>query len=171
MELKKLTKNDLEKFFSLYEEDFPYLERRSREDFLSVLEESSHSANFIFDGKTLVGYICFWEFKNFIFIEHIATLNSLRGHGYGSKFLNEFIANAGKKIVLEVEPPENEIAIKRIKFYERVGFNLISHTYFQPSYHGDGGEVEMKIMTTANNYSKENFENDTALIRKYIYKK
>jgi len=169
MELKKITKNEYDKFFSLLESDFCLDERKTKINELKAFDDSNFSPNFIYDNQTLVGYICFWEFEKFLYIEHFAILNSMRGTGQGSKFLKEFSEKFNKPIILEVELPENEVAIKRIKFYERLGYHLNNFPYTQPAYQPESKPVEMFVMSYGTTLSKSDFSAFTKTIKKIVY--
>ncbi|MBR7146301.1 MAG: GNAT family N-acetyltransferase, partial [Oscillospiraceae bacterium] len=52
-----------------------------------------------------------------------AVREDCRGSGIGSELLDELIGTLPHPICLEVEPPETEIAKRRIAFYERNGFS------------------------------------------------
>lgn len=169
MELKKITKNEYDKFFSLLENDFCLDERKTKANELKAFDDSNFSPNFIFDGETLVGYVCFWEFEKFLFIEHFAILQEMRGTGCGSKFLKEFSESSTKPIILEVELPETEVAEKRIKFYERLGYVVNKFPYTQPAYQPESNPVEMYVMSYGSALSKQNFNNFTKQIKSVVY--
>lgn len=169
MELKKITKQEYDKFFSLLESDFCLDERKTKVNELNAFDDPHFSPNFIYDNQTLVGYICFWEFEEFLYVEHFAILNSMRGTGQGSKFLKEFSENFSKPIILEVELPKNEVAIKRIKFYERLGYHLNDFPYTQPAYQPESSPVEMFVMSYGTVLSKTDFCKFTKTIKKVVY--
>ena len=72
----------------------------------------------------------------------------MRNGGKGSIYLQEITKKLGKPVVLEVEPPTDEMAIRRIGFYERNGFKLWKDiTYIQPAYDKTKSSIELKLMT------------------------
>lgn len=169
MELKKVTEENFNILYSFMENDFPLSERRTKQNQFKLLKNKYVSLNFIEKDGNLAGYFIFWDFDDFIFIEHIATLKEFRGQGIGTSFLNEFIKKNNKQIVLEVENPDNETAIKRIKFYEHLGFVLNSYNYMQPSYHNDRTTVPMKIMTLQKTLSEQEYNKITKKIKQEVY--
>ena len=75
-----------------------------------------------------VGFITYWDFDSFYYVEHFATNPALRNGGYGKRTL-EYLCNYLKHpIVLEVERPVEEMAKRRISFYQRQGFTLWKKT-------------------------------------------
>lgn len=170
MELQKITKQDLDEFYEIYKTDFCYGERRSKGKLKDTLDEEKFSSNYICYDGAKVGYINFWDFDEFVYIEHIAIFSSMRGTGYGSKSLSEFIDLIKRNIILEVEPPEDEISIKRIHFYEKIGFVLNDYDYVQPSYHGKGKGLPMKLMTFGKAYDNKTLKKYVNTIYKNVYK-
>lgn len=55
------------------------------------------------------------------------------GRDLGSKVLRAFCREAGR-VVLEIDPPEDEISIRRQGFYERNGFVTNPYLYIHPSF-------------------------------------
>lgn len=63
------------------------------------------------------------------------------------KAMTSFIALHEDPVVLEVEMPTEEMSKRRIGFYERLGFVLDHHVYFQPPYRKGEAFLEMRLMT------------------------
>lgn len=171
MNLEKITKDNFNEFYGLMENDFPESERRTKHDQMKLLDNSKASLNFIIKDGQVAGYFVFWDFGDFAFIEHIATKKELRGQGVGTIFLEGFIKEINKQIILEVDPPIDEVSIKRIKFYEHLGFVLNDFDYTQPSYHKNGVGVDMKIMSLNKPLTKSEFDYYIREIYKNVYSK
>lgn len=169
MELKRISKAEYDKYFALLEDDFCLEERKTKIDELAAFEDENFSPNFIYEDGNLIGYACFWEFEDFLFVEHFAILKEMRGTGCGSRFLKEFSENTNKPIILEVELPENEIAIKRIKFYERMGYVINNYPYAQPSYHAGKEPVPMHVMTYKSELEKADYDKFVLEIKHVVY--
>lgn len=149
-----------ERFNLVYEKmttAFPYEERRDLSDQKECLNNKFFNFFEIFDNETAVGFIAFWAFPEFIFIEHIAIDEEKRAGGYGSKTIELVKETYKKPIILEAEAPETEQQIKRIRFYDRLGFKVNSYDYEQPSYHGGEG-VPLKILSFPELISQEEFD-------------
>ncbi len=149
---------------------FPYEERRDILDQKECLENNYFKFLEIFDGETDVGFIALWVFDEFVFIEHIAIDEEKRAGGYGSKAIEFVKAAYNKPIILEAEAPETEQQIKRIKFYDRLGFKINNYEYEQPSYHGGEG-VPLKILSFPELISQEEFDLFIKRTRENGYKK
>lgn len=61
--------------------------------------------NIIFDNETPVGFITYWDFNDFYYVEHFAIDPTLRNGGYGKKTLDYLCKELDRPIVLEVEMP------------------------------------------------------------------
>jgi GNAT superfamily N-acetyltransferase len=139
--------NELLPVQSLYESAFPPDERR---DFGALLDIAATKPAFhaeIYKKETaLLGFIFYWMFRDFVYVEHFAIAESLRGQGYGRRFLSELCRKTALPAVLEVEVPENELHKRRIRFYETLGFKLSDMPYLQPAYSPDKNPVPMLLM-------------------------
>ena len=96
----------------------------------------------------LLGLLTTWHFEEFIYIEHFAIDPALRSQGYGSEALKTFIHEQGKPLVLEAEPPTDEMTHRRIRFYERIDLTLYDYPYIQPAYTEESLPVKLRLMGT-----------------------
>ena len=95
-----------------------------------------------------LGLLTTWHFEEFIYIEHFAIDPNLRSQGYGTEALNTFIQEQDKPIILEAEPPTDDITRRRVGFYERCGLTLYDFPYIQPAYTPESNPVELRLMGT-----------------------
>lgn len=137
---------------TLMEEAFPPSERRSWEDFEALLSsEPRFSLHLFFREKRLVGFLTLWDMDSFLFGEHFALFPNCRGEGLGAFFLDmicTFAAERRKPLIIEVERPETPLALRRLNFYRRNGFQILSQDYIQPSYGAGRPEVPMFLLGT-----------------------
>ena len=146
---KRGNKSDLELVDYVYHTSFPEEERRPFNLFCDLLETSDIFKLFIIkNGDVSVGFITLWDFGGFAYVEHFALHPERRGGGAGAFVINDIYNMIDKPVVLEVEPPTDEIAIRRIGFYERAGFILHADLdYIQPPYVKGGESLHLKLMT------------------------
>ncbi|MBQ8992562.1 MAG: GNAT family N-acetyltransferase, partial [Turicibacter sp.] len=79
-----------------------------------------------------------------------------RGLGIGSKLVQEVLVEAGnRRLILEVEPPVDELTKRRIGFYERLGFTLNPYDHYQAPLNPTTGVVELKIMSSLGALSQD----------------
>lgn len=97
-----------------------------------------------------VGLITYWNFTDFVYIEHLAIHESMRNSGYGGQALKEFMQKNKLPVVLEVEMPriKGDITHRRIAFYRRHGFSLRKMAYKQPPYREGDEWLPMKLMSS-----------------------
>lgn len=119
-------------------------------------------------GKEPIGFISYWELGEFCYVEHLATLPSVRGCGMGREILEQ-LKGITEKIVLEVEEPVDELTIRRINFYRRAGFNVCPLPYEQPPYRAGDGKLPMRLMFHGCPADKEHFTGAKELIYKQVY--
>lgn len=168
----KMEINDprLDQILSTYESSFPKNERRDFSLVRKLIEdEPAFSAYALMNENTYTGFITIWEFDKFSYVEHFAIEPTFRNGGFGANVIQQFLETVNTAI-LEVEPPSDELACRRINFYERLGFVLSHKTYFQPPYHDGDSEVEMKLMSYGNINLDDSFDEVCQILYKYVYK-
>lgn len=170
MELCPITSDHVyyAQFEQLMESAFPVEERRSHENQRMVTDTN---ANFhpcaLLQNKEFVGLITYWQGPGFVYVEHFATLPSLRGGGLGREALALLFSRVGCPVVLEVEPPLDDLKQRRIRFYERNGFQLWQNSsYLQPPYQKGLSPVRLLLMA----YGALDEEADFACLRSWIHK-
>jgi GNAT superfamily N-acetyltransferase len=151
----------------LLTDSFPPNEYRDLTDFQLFTDNNLlfHN-NIILEKDKLIGFLSYWNFVDFYYVEHFAIEKSMRGKGYGafSLFLLKRIVNV--PIVLEVEPPINHEALRRIRFYRRQGFELWNNYYEQPPYRPTDKPYPMLLMV----YGGLNSEKDFNRVKQTIYR-
>ncbi len=152
-------------FWNLYTTTFPLEERRNIDNQKKLFENPQYNADPVYFNNEWAGFISWWNFKEFIYIEHFAIDSIFRNKGIGESLLKSFTKKY-HTIVLEVEYPEDELSKRRVGFYERLGFRLLDNEYLQPAYDDTKQPVPLKIMIFPGN---SNLEFET--IRDTLYKK
>lgn len=138
---------------SIYISSFPEEERRPWDEVMKLTDTVGGPFAFyiVNCGKSPVGIITAWTFKNFTYIEHFAIEPSRRGHGIGAKVLKEFVRSQSVPVVIEVEPASTgKMARRRIEFYKRSGFYPYpDFEYIQPPYSTGLPSVRLMLMATS----------------------
>ncbi len=160
----------LDKVEKTYNNSFPEAERR---EFSLVRElvdiEQRFSVFTLMRDDEYVGFITAWSFSGFTYIEHFAVDPLARNGGVGGQAMRAFMASCGNPIVLEVEMPTDEMSVRRICFYERLGFTLDDHIYFQPPYRAGEQSLEMRLMSYGCLDLKQSFEEVRRNLYLYVY--
>lgn len=146
---------------------FPPEEYRDLEDLRLYTDSKPHFYNnIITHNHTPVGFITYWNFNSFYYVEHFAIDPAQRNGGYGKNVLNHLCQLLKQPIVLEVELPEEEMAQRRISFYKRQGFELWNKPYLQPPYKPGDNHLPMLIMAHGNLDCKRDFE----IVKETLYR-
>ena len=152
---------------TLYESAFPPEQRRSLDKLEHEILTSKHfRAHALLMNGEFVGFFNSWIFETFYFVEHFAIKPELRGKKLGSEVLNTFKEDTALPVILEVEVSSSAVAARRIKFYEKAGFQIIPNDYSQPPYRPSDSMIPMCIMTNDKEFVSEYFES----IKKTLYK-
>ena len=161
-----------EAIWQLMVDSFPYEERRSRDAQKQVMDHPDYRLQVLRNAKQdLLGFISYWLFPHFLFVEHFAISSLFRNKGLGAQLFKEYCLerHAGRLIILEVEHPGTEMAKRRILFYERLGFKMNPFTYMQPSYHPDGDELPLLLMSYPTAMDYNSFKEVRAHLYKDVY--
>ena len=113
---------------NLYKISFPCHEQREKHSQEEILKDDEYHFCLLYDEDIFVGLILYWEHEQFIYIEHFCILPEMRNKQYGQKAL-ALLTKQGKTIILEIDPPKDEISKRRKGFYERCGFTAVSYTH------------------------------------------
>lgn len=137
-----------EEAFSLYEASFPFFERRAREDQVRALSDKEYSFNIIKNPEgEMLGILLYWDNADFFYIEHLAVNLEKRGQNIGTRTLSHLKSVVNKPIILEIDPPNDDISIKRKSFYLRGGFTYTDKMYTHYSYRKTAQAHDLHIMS------------------------
>jgi GNAT superfamily N-acetyltransferase len=173
MQLQLIHTDDKE-FYSFVEkvltESFPSNEYRDLKDFREYTDNNIlFYNNIVLEKERLIGFLSYWNFADFCYVEHFAIEQSMRGKGYGAFAAYLLKKIMSKPIVLEVEMPTNKESIRRIKFYQRQGFKLWNNYYEQPPYRPSDQSFPMQLMVYGNLQDSISFEIVRNIIYKHVY--
>lgn len=167
--ISRLALKDFDKVYRLIEISFPEDEYRTYEEQKALLDDPIYNIYVLpgENGDTIMAFIAVWEFDSFAFVEHFAVDPAYRSMGLGSKVLREIIDAVQKMVCLEVEPPHNELALRRIRFYERGNFFFNEYPYMQPAISKGRNPIPLFIMT----FGRAVDENEFSIIKRELYTK
>ncbi len=169
--LTKISKQQFCKVYDIMKASFPPDELRPYNEQLALLDKPPYSIYTLSQNpaESIDNFVAIWEFDSFIFIEHIAVCESLRGSGTGSKILGIVATTFDKIICLEVEPPTDEMSKRQIEFYKRNGYTLNPYPYIQPSISKGKNEIELMIMSNNGMLTQNEFDNFKDTVYKTVY--
>ncbi|CAJ1825815.1 GNAT family N-acetyltransferase [Aeromonas veronii] len=133
--------------WQIYGESFPRYEQRQSQHQPQKMRDPRYHCQIFYQDGLLLGFIFWWACGEQVYIEHLAINPALRGRNYGSRLLAEFCERAGKTVILEIDPPEDEIAIRRLRFYQGLGFCLNDYAHLHPPYHSDYQGHALRVLS------------------------
>lgn len=160
MELLRLTDPHhslFERAFGLYEKSFPFLERRDMDAHCRMLKKADFHMDILMEKADFAGIVFYWETDSFLFLEHLATCPEKRNNGFGGAALGLLKAKE-KPIILEIEPPVDELTRRRLGFYERNGLILNPYRHIQAKYHPGDEDLELKILSHPRVLTKDEYD-------------
>lgn len=167
----RLKIRDFSKVYELMKMSFPSDEYRYYDEQKALLNNPAYSIYGLYnESQDIKAFIAVWQFSNFSFIEHFAVNPEHRNEGTGTYLLNEVIKMLPKPVCLEVEPPETEIAIRRISFYQRNNFFLNEYPYVQPPMSQGKKAIPLFIMTLGGKVDEDTFKYIKSTLYAKVYK-
>lgn len=159
-----------DRVYAIMKASFPNIERRTyagqkallNDPRYRMLTETDHEGN-------VLAFLAAWEFPAFRFVEHIAVDPRTRGGGIGGRLMTAFLTQSEKPVVLEVEPPSNELQRRRVGFYERLGFLLNDYAYLQPPLQAGQPDFPLKLMSYPRRLTVAEFETCRETLYKHVY--
>ncbi|KWW28918.1 MAG: hypothetical protein AUK63_1742 [bacterium P3] len=117
----------------LFESAFPD-EERPPFDELSKRDSSRFHFLLLLSGDDPVGILTYWDFEDFVYVEHFAIDEEMRDQGFGKAAFLNFLSDQHKQVLFEVELPHDEESEHRVEFYSSMGLCQNPQDYIQPSY-------------------------------------
>lgn len=155
---------------TLLEQAFPPVERRTSASQMQLLQDPAYRITLRREKDgTVTGFFAWWQMDGFRFGEHFAISEELRGMGIGGEMLH-MLLSVEDPLVLEVEPPDNEIASRRIGFYQRHGFVLNHYDYLQPPLRPGYSPIPLLLMSHPAAIAPDEFERIRTEIYRTIYR-
>ena len=167
---ERITEDTFDEIFPLLEEAFPETELRIKEDQKKLLQEERYLLYGVRKDGDFAAVFATWEIDDFLYIEHFAVKKELRNNGYGGQFLDAFLKEKGKPMVLEVELPQDELTRRRIGFYERHGLVYNTYPYLQPPLREGNELLPLRFMTYPEKTDEKTFERYKKQMYRIVYR-
>ena len=152
---------------ALYGKSFPRHEQREAASQAAILAHPAYRFDLIYDGDEFVGLLLCWETDDFIYVEHFCIEPDKRGCGYGSRAL-ELLGASGKTVILEIDPPVDDISRRRKGFYERNGFIANDYDYTHLPYHRGCKGHRLVIMSSPHRIDEAEYRNFLDYMRRRV---
>ncbi len=139
---------EFEQAYAIYEASFPLAERRQLPAQLKALTDPDYYFQVILNQQNIIlGILLTWQTKQFVFIEHLAISEASRGLNIGSRIMELVIASTNLPIILEIEPPIDDISRRRQNFYTKLGFSINPYHHIQPPINAQSQPLQLKILS------------------------
>lgn len=158
-----------EEAWELYQTSFPPHEQRPLFVQKWTLKKPEYHCDIILQNEHLIALLFWWEIESFRFIEHFAIHQNIRNQGIGTQLIKEFVSLSEEPVLLEVEPEQTEINLKRISFYEKLSFKINPFPYAQPSFRDGEPPIPLHLMSYPKKLTQEQFTKSVKLIYKTVY--
>lgn len=158
-----------EQVWQLYCQSFPLYERHDRVGLANQLDNNTdYSIYATTEGGEFVGFIGFWHFEDLACLEHFAVAPEFRCGGRGRGILDRFIDSVAPRCVVgEIEPPTDELKIRRASFYKRAGF-IEGESFLFPPYRGEGEPFPMIFISYPRGVDHEQFERYQQFLKEVV---
>lgn len=142
---------------TLYNTAFPLHEQRTQQGRIKTLENEDYFLYKIIAHHEFVGFIGCWRIQSLFYIEHIAICAEKRGTGLGQQSLAYFCQDK-EQIVLEIDPIIDDVARRRLTFYEHSGFILNDFTHTHPNYRPEYQPHALLVLSYQTPLTQSNYE-------------
>lgn len=132
--IKSLTDPWYERFQNIYSVSFPLFEQRNEKQQEYALGYDHYYLECGIENQTILYFVAYWDYKDYIYIEHFAVNPDCRGLNIGTVALQNMVREKKKLILLEIDPLNTELALKRYRFYRKLGFVENDYPHFHPPY-------------------------------------
>lgn len=137
MQTKRL-KNSADPWFPAFNEiyriSFPIFEQRTESRQERAFACNRYHLDIGIENNRLIGFIGWWEFDDYLYIEHLAVHPEARGKKYGTLLLEQLKEKYARRIILEIDPVIDENSGRRLRFYRNLGFFENPYSHIHPPY-------------------------------------
>lgn len=150
----------------LYQAAFPAKERRSEEDTVRALSDPEfHACSVWLEGR-FAALLFYWQNGELTYGEFLAVRPELRGQNIGARIMEWFLRQGD--VILEIEPPVDELTCRRRGFYERLGFVVNDYHYIHPSYGNPLDPHQLVLMSHRRTLSRPEAEKLARYVRERV---
>ncbi len=157
-------------FHDLYSVSFPIFEQRTAAQQADAFQDERYKLLAFTDDEAFLGFISYWEFDTYRYVEHFAVNAELRGRGYGSTILRAFLQATDKVTLLEIDPVVDSVSEARLRFYKRCGFQENPYPHRHPAYRSGYRPHPLVVLTAKRAITREEYQKFYNDLRKTVMK-
>lgn len=168
MEAERITKSIHPLFrpaMRLYRISFPFHEQREDASQLRIMNHEGYHFDVFTDNDQFVGEALYWEIGDYFYIEHLCVNPLLRNMHYGQEILRKLQI---KPLILEIDPPADEISRRRRRFYERCGFVENTYAHVHPAYHPGYAGHNLTVMSFPERLPDDDYDSFNSYLKSVI---
>lgn len=155
-------KNTKDKWYSPFREiyaiSFPIFEQRNAKQQAEAFRDNRYHLLAWIEDEKLLSFISYWNFEDYIYIEHLAVNPEFRGQNIGSRMLDTFAEGVKKTIILEIDPPIDEISKKRLAFYKNLGYKQNKYKHAHPAYNKDYEPHNLLVLSLQKDLNEKEYQ-------------
>lgn len=155
-------------FRELYNTSFPVFEQRTGGQQERAFLAPIYHLDVYRKDDTFIGFVAYWDFDAYVYVEHLAIHGSLRGQGYGGLLLKDLEARSGKRILLEIDPITDEVSANRLRFYQKCGFFENEHEHVHPPYRSGYKGHPLIVLSTGRAITKAEYDQFSQDLREVV---
>lgn len=137
-----------EAFKTLYNISFPIFEQRTVAQQEAAFHDERYRLLTYEDDQAFIGFISYWQFATYCYVEHFAIDAHLRGQGYGSRLLRSFVQSTPTPVVLEIDPVVDEVTRARLRFYKGCNFKENVFEHHHPPYRNQFSPHPLMVLSS-----------------------
>ena len=131
---------------ALYAASFPEHEQRLEPSQRRIMAHEQYHFGLLHDEAGFAGLALYWDAGAYLYVEHLCIPPARRGQGLGTAALG-LLAETGKSIILEIDPPVDAVSRRRKAFYERAGFIANPYPHVHPPYRPENPGHALVVMS------------------------
>lgn len=160
-------------FRDIYDISFPIYEQRTVAQQQDAFSDSRYHLDCFANSvdEHLQGFIAYWRFESYTYVEHFAIHPNERGKGLGGLILKELIEQESGRVLLEIDPVKDDISAARLRFYQSYGFAETPFSHIHPAYRSEYPGHSLLVLSTGNDMTATGYEMFASDLNTIVMKK
>lgn len=176
MQIIRLTATDhplYKAFREIYDISFPIYEQRTVAQQQDAFSDSRYHLDCYTDpvDQRLLGFIAYWRFDSYTYVEHFAIHPNERGKGLGGLILSKLIEQESGRVLLEIDPVKDDISAARLRFYRSYGFAETPFSHVHPAYRSEYSGHALLVLSTGSDMNNTEYEMFASDLNTIVMKK
>ena len=176
MEIIRLTATDHPRytaFRNIYDISFPIYEQRTVEQQQDAFSDSRYQLDCHIDpvNDLLLGFIAYWRFDSYTYVEHFAIHPNERGKGLGGLILKNLIEQESGRVLLEIDPVTDNVSAARLHFYQLHGFVENPYPHTHPAYRKGYPDHSLVVLSSGETIPDIEYKRFASDLNRVIMKK